>query len=93
MLTGPTHCYKPKRGSKQRECLRCSEVFISAGPQNRRCPKCVAWMQSEECPYSDGNFIYVVTGDDADTIQARRKINTANAQNLNLKKADDVRPG
>ena len=97
MLTGPTHCYQPsakaKKQTKQRDCLRCGEPFKSAGPHNRRCPTCTAWMGSEECPYSDGNFLYALIGEDADTILSRRKMNSSNAKSLHTKKAPHVRPG
>ena len=83
MLTGPVHCFKPKKGTlKQRRCLRCDALFQSVGPHNRRCKLCEAWSGSEECPYSEGNYLYALTGEDADTIQLRRQQNAQNAKHL-----------
>lgn len=63
-------------------CLRCDEAFKSAGKHNRLCKKCEAWSESEDCPYSEGNYLYAVSGDDAETIQAKRKLNTLAATHL-----------
>jgi len=71
--------------TKLRDCLRCGDAFKSEGAWNRRCQKCRAWEDSADCPYNDGNFLYAITSDDAETIQQRRQTNTLNAIHLKKK--------
>lgn len=71
----------------KRPCLRCGESFASSGVDNRLCKHCTRWQHSTDCPYSDGNYLYAITSDDEETIQARRQMNTLNATHLHKKGA------
>jgi RNA polymerase subunit RPABC4/transcription elongation factor Spt4 len=71
----------------KRPCLRCGECFASSGVDNRLCKHCHRWNNSEECPYSEGNYLYALTGEDAQTIQDKRKANSAAALHLHKKGA------
>ena len=71
----------------KRPCLRCGEAFASSGADNRLCKFCTRWQSSDQCPYSEGNYLYALTGEDAETIQGRRKVNALNATHLHKKGA------
>ena len=48
-----------KRRAQQRICLRCDEVFLSEGPNNRLCQACREYLSAQPTPEEEYSLGYL----------------------------------